>query len=98
MIIEAGEVFMALEANEVIESFKLVLTLQYSTLMINNSLYSCLERNLKNSKIMTQHFGFVTFYFRGCRGHSMGAKSILKVISQISASRQHVNTPFITKL
>ena len=28
----------------------------------------------------------------------MGAKSILKVISQISACRQHVHTPFITKL
>ena len=66
--------------------------------MINNSSYSCLERNLKNSKIMKQHFEFVTFSVRGCRGHSMGAKSILKAISQISACRQHVNTSFFTKL
>ena len=47
---------------------------------------------------MKQHFEFVTFYVRGYRGHSMGAKSILKIISQISAHRQHVHTPFITKL
>ena len=66
--------------------------------MIKNNSYSRSERNLKNSKIMKQHFEFVTFSIRGCRGHSMGANSILKAISQISACRQHINTLFLTEL
>ena len=66
---------------------KLVVTLQYSTLMINSSLYSCLERNQKVSRIMKLHCEFLTFSVRGCRGHSMGAKSIPKVLSKISTSQ-----------
>ena len=43
-------------------------------------------------------FQFVTISVGGCGGQHMGAKSILMVVSQISASRHHLHTLFFTHL
>ena len=43
-------------------------------------------------------FEFGIIFGRGCGGHHMGAKSNLMVISQISASRQHLHTLSIAQV
>ena len=43
-------------------------------------------------------FQFGTISVGGCGGQLMGAKSILMVVSQISASRHHLHTLFFTHL
>ena len=40
-------------------------------------------------------FQFGTISVGGCGGQHMGAKSILMVVSQISASRHHLHTLFL---
>ena len=43
-------------------------------------------------------FEFGTISGRGCGGQHMDAKSILTVVSQISASRHHLHTLFVAHL
>ena len=47
---------------------------------------------------MESLFEFGTISGRGCGGQHMDAKSILTVVSQISASRHHLHTLFVAHL
>ena len=79
-------------------SSKELLTPKLGILLINISWFRCSKRKQKIISIMKSLFEFGTISGGGCGGQHMDAKSILTVVSQISASRHHLYTLFVAAL
>ena len=79
-------------------SSKVLLTPKFGILMMNSSLFWSSKRKQKIIGNMKHTFEFSTISGGGCGGQHMDAKSILTIVSQISASRHHLHTLFVAHL